>query len=168
MEFRLAEAFELEEIKAMFSDLVMVMKQNGVDIWDEVYPVEFFKDDIAARRLYILKDSAGIACAFVLCGHNQGEGEVDWDDPGAKALYIDRLGVAPERSRQGIGGLALEKAKEEAAARGCVYLRLFVVDINEPAIRLYEKSGFKRADGIYQEIIDQDLTLNEYGYEIKI
>ena len=50
---------------------------------------------------------------------------------------------------------------------GAEYVRLFVVDINKPAIHLYMKNGFEQADGIYDEVIDDDLVLHEYGFEIK-
>ena len=33
--------------------------------------------------------------------------------------------------------------------RGAEYLRLLVVDYNRPAIRLYEKCGFRRAGGAF-------------------
>ncbi|MEI3326362.1 MAG: hypothetical protein V8R64_07830 [Thomasclavelia sp.] len=48
------------------------------------------------------------------------------------------------------------------------YLRLFVVDNNKAAINLYQKAGLKRAAGIYEEAIDDNLTLYELGFEIKI
>ena len=48
------------------------------------------------------------------------------------------------------------------------YLRLLVVDINKPAIDLYLKNGFRRVDEIYEERIDDDLILREYGFEIEV
>ncbi|HBC92713.1 MAG TPA: GNAT family N-acetyltransferase, partial [Pelotomaculum sp.] len=48
------------------------------------------------------------------------------------------------------------------------YLRLFVVDINVPAINLYLRNGFRQVDGIYEEKIDDNFTLREYGFEIKV
>ena len=48
------------------------------------------------------------------------------------------------------------------------YLRLLVVDINKPAIDLYFKNGFRRVDEIYEERIDDDLILREYGFEIEV
>lgn len=39
------------------------------------------------------------------------------------------------------------------------------MDINVPAIHLYIKNGFIRANGIYDEVIDKDLVLHEYGFE---
>jgi ribosomal protein S18 acetylase RimI-like enzyme len=62
----------------------------------------------------------------------------------------------------------LAKAREVAKTLGAEYLRLFVVDINEPAIRLYTKNGFTKAMGVYDEVIDDDLVLHEYGYEIPL
>ena len=61
----------------------------------------------------------------------------------------------------------LNEAIALAKDKGTKYLRLFVVDINEPAINLYIKNGFKRVDGIYDEIIDDDLVLHEFGFEIE-
>ena len=32
-------------------------------------------------------------------------------------------------------------------------------------INLYVKNGFKKADGVYDEVIDDDLVLHEFGFE---
>jgi ribosomal protein S18 acetylase RimI-like enzyme len=69
--------------------------------------------------------------------------------------------------RQGIAGLMLKNAMELAKLNNAKYLRLFVVDINKPAINLYLKNGFKQVDGIYEEKIE-DFVLYEYGFEIEI
>ena len=62
----------------------------------------------------------------------------------------------------------LAKAKETARTLGAKYLRLFVVDINIPAIQLYSKNEFTRVKGIYDERIDSDYILHQYGYEIQL
>ena len=62
----------------------------------------------------------------------------------------------------------LKEAKDLTKQAGARYLRLFVVDSNEPAISLYQKNGFETADGIYEEVIDDDLVLREYGMEAEI
>ena len=56
-------------------------------------------------------------------------------------------------------------AEKLARELGGEYLRLFVVDINHPAISFYESCGFSRADGVYNEVIDDHTILREYGYE---
>ena len=72
-----------------------------------------------------------------------------WENKDAKAFYIDRLGVNTDYLRRGLGSYILKGAMELAGEQGAGYLRLFVVDINKPAIgNLYLKNGFKRAGGI--------------------
>ncbi len=64
-----------------------------------------------------------------ICNNNQiqiwenaGVNMIEWKNNQANALYLDRFGVNVN------------------------YLCLFVVDINSPAIELYQKLGFIRAE----------------------
>ena len=131
-------------------------------------PVSFFEDDIKNNRLYILKKNEEIISAFSLSDTSSGENAVVWKDKHAKAVYIDRLGVNIKYTKKGTGSLMLDKAREIARVSGAEYLRLFVVDINEPAICLYEKHNFSKAKGIYNEVFDDGFVLHELGYEIKV
>ena len=168
MEFRRAVMQDLPQLKEMYRGIVKEMEKNGLSIWDDVYPCEFLEEDIRKERLYLLLQENAPVSAFALCAENAGEDAVAWEDPWARAVYLDRLGVNAACARQGIGGLALVKAKEAAKAMGAVYLRLFVVDTNAPAIGLYEKHGFTRTAGYFDEVIDASCTLREYGYERKL
>lgn len=167
MNLRLADMNDLPQLKAVYQEIIEKMNHDNIRIWDEIYPCEFFSDDIQNNRLYVLTQQDEIAAAFVFCDTNAGEEAVKWENGQKKALYIDRFGVNVNYMRKGIGSLMLKKAMVLAAQKGAEYLRLFVVDINEPAINLYLKNGFNRVDGIYDEIIDDDLTLHEFGFEIK-
>jgi ribosomal protein S18 acetylase RimI-like enzyme len=166
MNFRLAVRQDLPRLKAVYKDIIQNMNNNQIEIWDDIYPCEFFEEDIKNNQLYVLDDGMEIVSAFVLCSTHSGENSVDWKDNVGKALYIDRLGVNVNYSRKGIGSFMLARARETAKVLGAEYLRLFVVDINEPAICLYTKNGFTKATGVYDEVIDDDLVLHEYGYEI--
>jgi ribosomal protein S18 acetylase RimI-like enzyme len=166
MDFRLAVIQDLPRIKAIYKDIIQNMNDNQIEIWDDIYPCEFFEKDIKNKQLYVLYDNIEIVSAFVLCSTNSGEKSMNWKDNAGKALYIDRLGRNVNYSGKGIGSYMLTKARETAKSLGAEYLRLFVVDINEPAIRLYTKNGFTKATGVYDEVIDDDLVLHEYGYEI--
>jgi len=156
---------DLPKLKAVYKDIIQNMDNHHIQIWDAVYPCAFFDDDIRNNRLYILLDNKEIISSFSLLDANSGEKSVEWQDNQHKAIYLDRFGVNVNYLRMGIGSLMLEKAKEIAKNLGARYLRLFVVDINEPAIHLYVKNGFIRAKGIYDERIDDDLVLHEYGFE---
>lgn len=168
MEFRLAVMSDLKQLKEMYSLIVKDMDENNIQIWDEIYPCEFFKDDIMNNQMYVLIDKEEIISAFVLCDTNAGEKEVDWDNNLGKSIYLDRLGINIKYKHQGFGSLMITKAREVARNLGFEYLRLFVVDINIPAIQLYEKNGLIKAEGFYDEVFDDGFVLHEYGYEIKV
>ena len=167
MDLRLAKKSDLPQLKTMYEKIIGNMNKNNIQIWDEIYPCEFFQDDIESKSLYILTEDNDMVAAFALCESNDGEDHLAWENVKEKALYIDRFGVNVNYLRQGIGRLMLKNAMELAKQKDAKYLRLFVVDINKPAINLYLKNGFKRVDGIYEKKID-DFVLHEYGFEIKI
>ena len=169
MNLRLAKINDLSKLKAVYGNIIDNMNRNNISIWDDIYPCEFFSDDIENNRLYLLvEENDIIVAAFALCESNAGEGYVKWEDTHDKALYLDRLGVNVDYSRQGIGSMMLKHAITLAKQRNAKYLRLFVVDINKPAINLYLKNGFRLVDGIYEEKIDDDVILREYGFEIEV
>ncbi len=166
MELRKAVPEDLPQLQAMYREIVRRMQCDGLSVWDEVYPCEFLGEDIAQHRLYVLTRPEGdIAAAFALCGGCDGARHVQWQEPQAAALYLDRLGVNIAVQRQGAGTEALQKAAALAGAQGAAYLRLFVVEGNGPAQRLYEKNGFRQAGGFYDEHVDEDLVLREFGFE---
>lgn len=164
MELIKATMNDLELLKGIYKDIVQHMYEQGMDIWDDIYPCEFIKDDIENNQFYILKDDH-ILAGVALCQHNAGENEVEWINHNDHVLYIDRLGVNVHDLRKGIGSLLLEHIKTFAKRNGISSLRLFVVENNLPAIHLYQKNGFRQVEGIYNEVIDEDLILHEYGYE---
>ncbi len=168
MEFRRANIEELENVKEVFSNIIIDMEKHNISIWDEIYPCDFFEQDIKDRKLYVLYDNEILLSAFTILEYNEGEKAIKWKCNASKPVYIDRFGVNPDFARSGIGKLMLGKAMDVAKELGSDCLRLFVVDINLPAISLYEKIGFQRADGIYSEIIDDDYILKEYGYEFSL
>ena len=168
MEFRLARIEDLKQLKIIYKEIIKNMNKNNIQIWDDIYPCEFFEDDINNKRLYVMADDEEIISAFALCDNNAGEAYVEWSEKSAKAMYIDRLGVNVEYSKKGIGQQMLNKAKEISKSIGAEYLRLFVVDINKPAIRLYQKNGFTKVNGVYDEVFDDGYVLREIGYEIKL
>ena len=159
---------DLPELKRVCRKAVRHMQQNRMQIWDDYYPCECFEADIRNRRLYLLKRQAETVAAFALCAGDAGEACVKWQKPGSRALYLDRFLVSVDWQGKGVGRRMLEAAKESARASGAEYLRLFVADTNLPAIRLYSRNGFTRAEGMYGLVIDGGRILHEYGYETRV
>lgn len=165
MEFRMTVMQDLEQLKAVYREIIRDMEERGINIWDDIYPCEFFADDIKKKRLYVLTDGEEILSAFALEDTNDGEQAVTWSEMDVKVLYMERLGVNVKYAGKGIATLMIKKAKEIAKMSGAKYLRLFAADINKPAICLYEKSGFRKADGIYDMVFDDGFVLHGAGYE---
>lgn len=168
MEFRKATISELQTIKAVYSEIVQKMLDEGYQIWDKVYPTEFFEEDIKNDALYVLYDNSTLVSAFALYDNTRGADVVTWESKDAPAMYLDRFGININYQRSGFGKISFEKACETARALGGEYLRLFVVDENKPAISFYEKCGMKPASGYYNDYILKNVVLKEYGYEIKL
>ncbi|MBQ9991628.1 MAG: GNAT family N-acetyltransferase [Lachnospiraceae bacterium] len=168
MKIRLAEQQDLQKLKMVYKGIIENMNRNQIGIWDDIYPCDFFEKDIKNRCLYILEECEQIVGAFALSDSHSGEKAVEWRNQKAKALYLDRFGVAVDHLKKGMGSFMLTGAKKIARSKGVDWLRLFVVEINQPAINLYTKNGFKKAEGVYEEKIDEDLILYEYGYEIEL
>ncbi|MEF9952967.1 MAG: GNAT family N-acetyltransferase [Clostridium sp.] len=167
MNIRLANECDLQRLKEIYTKVVNHMKRENICIWDDVYPCEFLINDIKGNHLYLLVEDNNILGAFALSDSNSGEKYIQWNNPYAKALYIDRFAVNIDYIRQGIGGIMLQHAANITRDRGIEYLRLFVVEENIPAINLYTKNGFKKLNGVYEEHIE-DFVLREYGFEMKI
>ena len=165
MTVRPARPSDLPALNEMFTAIVEHMDRTGVPIWNEFYPFDYFEEDIESGAMYVLEEDGSVTAAFSLCRECEGAPYVTWESADAPAIYFDRFGVSVEHRRMGVGRQAIASAEALARELGGKYLRLFVVDINAPAISFYERCGFVRAGGYYDEIINETTTLREYGYE---
>lgn len=168
MKVVLAKEKDLDEVKEMFLKIVKNMNSNGLNIWNDYYPIEVFEEDIRNKNLYLLKDHDSLLGAFVMYEHKDLEADVCWKDIHSKAYLLNRLGVNVSYLRQGIGEKLIFEAIKLAKKKKAKFLRLLVVKENIPAIKLYEKCKFKKLDCVHEEIIRDDYSLFEYAYEIEL
>lgn len=118
--------------------------------------------------MYVLENDTEIIGACTLCESNDGEAHVKWSENTNNVIYINMLAINAKYMRQGIAGTLLQKIKDFAKDKNIDYVRLFVVDSNQPAINLYIKNGYSRVEGVYEEPITEDFALTEYGFELKV
>lgn len=137
-EIRLAEPENAAEIMRLYRSLVGT---KGLT-WDENYPLlDDVERDIAEKSLYIaVSDGEIIAAAGA--GADEDVAELS-DIENACNLY--RVGVRRDFQRKGIAGKLLEFIKTDVQKRGFGGMFFLVAKGNEPALKLYEKHGFKRA-----------------------
>ena len=168
MEFRLANKEDLPQLKEMFNKIIKNMGNNNINIWDEYYPYEIFKDDINNGDLHLIVNNDDIIAAFSIYKSVGYEKTMEWTNKNEEAFYINRIGVNVDYLRQGIGDTILNKAIDITKQAVIKFMRLLVVDNNKPAIELYKKKGFQKVEGVYKEEIDTDVYLTEYGFELEI
>ena len=63
---------------------------------------------------------------------------------GSRNARLSSIAVSPARTGLGLGRLILDAAEADAAAHGCMHLRLEVRADNGAGIRLYERRGYTR------------------------
>lgn len=62
----------------------------------------------------------------------------------ADNLNVDMLAIDKRRQNLGLGSQLMNEAEYYGIIRGCNRARLFVDDLNDKAIRFYERKGFYR------------------------
>ena len=168
MEYRLAKLEDLEEIKQMYREIIKETERIGRPIWGKDYPVDFLHVDVESNRMYILKDEDMIVASVALCDAIWNDSMVSYENPKAKAKYIERLAVRPSCWRRGLSREIMEKAEGTARNLGVEYLRLYVIQSNKPAYSLYSKIGFHQVGGEYAIPIDEHFTLHTNVMEKRI
>ena len=165
MEFRLARIEDLKQLKIIYKEIIKNMNKNNIQIWDDIYPCEFFEDDINNKRLYVIADDEEIISAFALCDNNAGEAYVEWSEKSAKAMYIDRLGVNVEYSKKGIGQQMLNKAKQ--ISKSLTSKGLFLLSVPNEKYEKLDENG-NNLDIYHKTIFKLDDLLDQLKNDFKI
>ena len=168
MNLQLATQNDLPLIKEIYKGVVDKMIADGIEMWNNDYPESALITDINDGELYLLKEGGKLLGAFALNTIALGEKHVKCEKDDAQVIYLKRMAVNATMQGKGIARLLIHYAKEEARSNGCEYLRLFVVDYNEPAINLYRSENFLQAEGLYEDNLTEELRFIELGLEIRV
>lgn len=172
LEIRLATPEDRKAILGTYEELFAHEREVGSTTnWREgLYPSERVPDTaIPAGQMYVLDDAGVIRASMMLnTDEGPGYGEVEWVYPANAAagevLVIHTLVVAPSSARRGLGKLMLDFALNHGRELGCKVCRIDTWVGNEPALRFYERNGFRRAGVIHAlhwGVIDEDQVLLE-------
>jgi putative acetyltransferase len=77
------------------------------------------------------------------------------------SLYLRGMAVRPESRRLKIGALLLDQAERFALEQGCRRIVLSTTPFLDAAIRLYEKSGFRRVQDGGHDLLGTPLFMME-------
>ena len=148
MKMRKAGTDDYPAVMRMFEALWDEQEAHGgFTVWKRgVYPTEeVIRNDIKEGTLYVFEEEG--LCAAVTLDHKQAPeyAEQPWTVSAAddRVLVMHRLIVPPENGRKGTGYRAVQCCIEEAERSDCASIRLDTGSQNIPAVRLYEKCGFR-------------------------
>jgi mycothiol synthase len=99
------------------------------------------KDPQFDPKNFVMIRSDGIPAAVAVAGHREWKGKGEFK--GERIGFIENVGVDPDYRRQGFGRMISLLALQRLRERGFKYAILTSFDFRLPAIRLYQKLGFR-------------------------
>ncbi|MBR4421109.1 MAG: GNAT family N-acetyltransferase [Erysipelotrichaceae bacterium] len=173
MKIRIATQKDLDTLYSFFNEIIdhQVYDEYGAKWTKDVYPSrKDLEEKIVNDRFYMMMDEDRIMAAGCLSFH---EDENYADKPWTIRCQDSRIAVLhlfcvhPDYRGKHIAGpflsYLIEEAREKADA-----IHLDTIDDNLPAIKLYEKNGFRSIgsyDVYYEDTGDVTVNLLEYNYE---
>ena len=119
-------------VRAMKPQDCKVTAELEKEIFSQPWSEKGFLDAISMEgNIFLVAEEDGELCGYIGMYLSLDEGE------------ITNVAVAPQKRGAGIGGMLLKEALVLAEKRGVAQVVLEVRVSNQPAIQLYEKSGFK-------------------------
>ena len=158
--FRKAENNEFQRVFSLILERMHWMDDCGIKQWnvssyDEIYPLDYYKDAQSNGLLYVLVDNSSedVVCAGIL-----KDSDERWTDD-EPAFYLHNF--VSEIGKTGVGAIFLQLATDLALEQSKNYLRLDSSVDNDKLAKYYEKQGFLPVgtctDGEYKGILRQKL-----------
>ena len=161
----LAKETDLDELEKLYDDLNdHLAKGINYPGWRKgIYPVrESAAHGLINNNLYVARLNNKIVGSIILSheaesAYHKAKWEFESKDY-SDVFVIHTFAIHPEFLKCGIGKALLNFADELAVKSQVKSIRLDVYEKNLPAIKLYEKCGYKYIDTV-------DLGLGEYGLD---
>lgn len=127
------------------------MKENGIDQWDEIYPViGDVAKDINEGTLTLVKQGEKLVAVYTLNKTQDAAYKFgDFKDKSDNFVVLHRLCVNPKYQKMGIAVQTLKHIDEVALKEGFSSIRLDVFTKNPRAVALYESAGYNYAGDAY-------------------
>jgi GNAT superfamily N-acetyltransferase len=160
--FDLGKANDIDELEQLYNDLNdHLEKEINYPGWRKgAYPVrQNAIDGVKHNNLYVAKHDGKIIGSVILShepepAYNKAKWEFESDY--SDVFVVHTFAVHPKFLKYGVGKALMDFSIEHSIKSQVKSIRLDVYEGNTPAIRLYEKCGFKYIDTV-------DLGLGSYG-----
>lgn len=116
----------------------------GLNHWIPAYPLHLMQKDAREKSIYAVREGERIIATFTvgLQAPSYYAASV-WQNPGAKALYVNRLAVLPDCQGNGIGTWCMRAIEQLALAEGCCAVRLDAYDEHMKLHEFYRRLGYQ-------------------------
>ncbi len=145
MEYRPAEAGDIETILRIVKDAAAEMESRGIRQWDAVYPAKAdFLADIEKNEMYVGLQDGEIAVLYTVnkdCDAQYANGS--WRYPDSEYRVLHRFCVDPKYQNRGIGKRTLAHIEDALRGSGVETVRLDVFCGNPFALALYRGSFYE-------------------------
>ena len=153
MEIIQATERELDELLSFYQCVADNMEDRNIRHWHwGRYPTEeLIREDLQKGRLYYMRtDEAICAAVGVVFGQEPEYEGLSWTC-GMRPGTFHRIAVHPAMQGAGLGGIVLDDVQQLLRRGGCDCIRCDTSENNIPALRLYEKLGFRRCGTLHWE-----------------
>lgn len=155
---------DIDELENLYNDLndYLAGRVNYPGWKKGIYPIrQNAINGVKNRNLYVAKKNETIIGSIILSHEpEQAYYNVKWgfESDYSDVFVIHTFVVHPKFMQCGVGKMLIEFANEYSIKSKVKSIRLDVYEGNIPAIKLYEKCGFKYIDTV-------DLGLKNYGLD---
>lgn len=164
IKIEIGQVSDIDELENLYNDLNDYMAA-GVNYpgWRKgIYPIrQNAMDGVNNGNLYVAKHNGTIIGSIIL-NHEPESAyyNVKWgfEYDYSEVFVIHTFVVHPKFMKCGVGKALMDFADEQSIRSNIKSIRLDVYEGNTPAIKLYEKCGFKYMDTV-------DLGLRKYGLD---
>ena len=148
----LAEIAELSDCISVLADGRQYQQSQGFTQWPEGYPAaEDVKQDILARRGYVLKDSGRICAYFYIAFEDASYPHIKgtWHS-GEDYMVIHRVAIADGYRGTEVSKLLFESFEALARSKGISNLRIDTHEKNIPMQRVLARHGYAYCGTVVQ------------------
>lgn len=128
-----------------------ILEQCGLDMrakfglshWIPAYPIERLREDARTKSVYAVHDGQIIATFTVGTQAPYYYADSVWQNPDARALYVNHLAVLPAYQGKGIGTWCMQTVEQFALAEGCSVTRLDAYGKHTKLHEFYRRLGYQ-------------------------
>ncbi len=113
--------------------------------WVPPYPLHLMRRDAEMKSVYAVRENNQTIATFTIGTQTPSYYDITiWENPSAKALYVNRLAVLPDFQGKGIGKWCMNTIEQLAIAEGCTVVRLDAYDKHEQVHEFYRLLGYQQ------------------------